>query len=219
MLVLRYAHNDAGGHGVVPMHGMHWRPYPVALEQLPDRPDPVDASAIFCGGANMRDRRTLAAALDRDEGPGHPVHRYGPGNIRLRHPDRLVSRGVVPLTTFFTAIARSRFVIVPIDFHRDRAAGLTVVAMALAAGRPVITMLTPGTLDHLRPGEDSLLVPPGDPEALGKAICRLDGDEDLLRVDVRGDNETPLEETGCRRCRGGLLLLFLHLCHLCTRVC
>jgi len=47
------------------------------------------------------------------------------------------------------------------------------VFQALACGTPVVTADTPAARELLRDGESSLLVPPGDPEALVAAIRRV----------------------------------------------
>jgi glycosyltransferase involved in cell wall biosynthesis len=61
---------------------------------------------------------------------------------------------------------------------------------ALAVGRAVVTADTPGARELLADGRDSLLVPPGDPDALARAIRRLAGDHDLRRRIAAGGHET-----------------------------
>src|SRR5690606_20939439 len=74
----------------------------------------------------------------------------------------------------------SRFVVLPLDPDPRKPAGISVISMALAAGRPVIASSTLATVDHLRHGHDAILVPPGKPRALAQAIERLDQDDELL---------------------------------------
>jgi len=64
---------------------------------------------------------------------------------------------------------------------------------ALAVGRPVITADTPGARELLTDGENALLVPPGDPDALAAAILRLSRDEDLRLRLARSGHRTFLE--------------------------
>jgi glycosyltransferase involved in cell wall biosynthesis len=52
---------------------------------------------------------------------------------------------------------------------------------ALACGAPLITADTPAARELLTDGENALLVPPGDPEALATAIRRLATDPELAR--------------------------------------
>ena len=53
------------------------------------------------------------------------------------------------------------------------------VVEALAAGTPVLATATGGVAEVVRDGQNGLLVPPGDAVALGEAIRRYTGDEEL----------------------------------------
>ena len=53
------------------------------------------------------------------------------------------------------------------------------VVEALAVGCPVIATAVGGVPEVVRDGENGLLVPPGDPGALGAAIARFLGDDEL----------------------------------------
>lgn len=55
------------------------------------------------------------------------------------------------------------------------------VYASLAMGKPVVTADTPGARELLRDGETALLVPPGDPASLARALLRLSADRDLVR--------------------------------------
>jgi glycosyltransferase involved in cell wall biosynthesis len=50
---------------------------------------------------------------------------------------------------------------------------------ALACGTPLVTADTPAARELLHDGENALLVPPGDPEALAAALRRLSADPEL----------------------------------------
>lgn len=64
--------------------------------------------------------------------------------------------------------------------------GLGVVLIeALRYGRPVIGSAAGGIVDIVRDGETGLLVPPGDEEALARAIARLQDDPELAARLVR----------------------------------
>lgn len=52
---------------------------------------------------------------------------------------------------------------------------------AAACGLPLIATDVPGCREVVREGENGLLIPPRDPDALGEAIARLAGDADLRR--------------------------------------
>ena len=49
----------------------------------------------------------------------------------------------------------------------------TVVAEAMAAGRPIVATTVGGIPEMVRHGDAALLVPPADPDALAAAVCRL----------------------------------------------
>ena len=58
----------------------------------------------------------------------------------------------------------------------------TVLSEAMAAGLPIVTTANRGAADHLHEPENTLFVPPGDPDALGSAINRLLQDGDLAKA-------------------------------------
>jgi glycosyltransferase involved in cell wall biosynthesis len=60
------------------------------------------------------------------------------------------------------------------------------VFQALACGTPDVTADTPAARELLADGESALLVPPGEPEALGDAVARLAADPGLARRIAEG---------------------------------
>ncbi len=161
----------------VPLRQVAWRPYPTSAAHLPAGPDPLCAGHVFAGGSHLRDHATLVAAVS---GEGRPIRVVAPRRPARELPSRMRFEGQLPLPDFYEALRTSRYVIVSLHHHVDRAAGLSVVALARAAGRPVLATATPGTLDHVRHGRDGLVVPAGDVPALAAAIARLDADDDLV---------------------------------------
>lgn len=157
----------------VPLGQVWWRPYPVACD---DAPTVATEDVVFCGGAERRDHDLLAAALRR-RGEGLPVDLVSPDAPRDRPPGLSV-RPRLPLRDFWAALARARYVVVPARHEVGKASGISVLAMAHAAGVPVIATATRATLDLVR-AEDGLLVPHGDADALAAAMRRLDGDDGL----------------------------------------
>jgi hypothetical protein len=163
----------------VPLRQVVWRPYPTAAAVMPPGPPARACGHVFTGGAHLRDGRTLVEALRRTP-DGPPVRMAARGRPARQLPSRLQFEGPLPLATFYEAIRTARYVVVPVLHDHDKAAGISVIALARAAGRPVIATATPGTWDHLRPDVDALVVPPDDPGALAAAMAQLDADDALL---------------------------------------
>ena len=163
----------------VPLEQITWRPFALYPGHFPPGPDVNECRVIMSGGSHLRDLPTLHAATERLPAGVHPVLLYTQGE-RLEGNAHLLHEGDVPMRSFHQAIARSRFVVVPLREEVDRAAGISVVVMALVAGRPVVATSIAGTRDYIQHDVDGLLVPPGDPVALADAIARLDTDATLL---------------------------------------
>jgi hypothetical protein len=159
----------------VPLRQLVWRPYPVDTAHFPPGPPVSGCTTLFAGGAHQRDWATLSAAA-RLAGVADRLAVYTPDPV----PPPVANQGEVRLLHFYEALANSRFVVLPLNADIRRPAGISVISMALAAGRPVIATATPATVDHLRHGHNAILVPPGRPKALAKAIRRLDEDTALL---------------------------------------
>jgi glycosyltransferase involved in cell wall biosynthesis len=56
-----------------------------------------------------------------------------------------------------------------------------VILEAQAAGLPVVTTTVGGIPGAVKDGEDAILVPPGDPQAIANAILRIINDEELRK--------------------------------------
>jgi hypothetical protein len=93
-------------------------------------------------------------------------------------PVRVAVPGEIEPDDLGIAVAHAGIVLA--NFRESRAIPATVFD-ALATGAPVVTADTEATRELLRDGESALLVPPGDPSALGAAIRRLAEDEPLRR--------------------------------------
>jgi hypothetical protein len=173
----------------VPLEQIAWRPYALYPGHFRPGPDVRECRVIMSGGTHLRDLPMLEAATERLPASVHPLLLYDQGE-RFEANPHLLHEGHVPLRSFYRAIAQSRFVVVPLREEMDRAAGVTVVAMALMAGRPVVATSIAATRDYILDGTDGLLVPPGDPGALADAITRLDTDATLLSRLAAGARET-----------------------------
>ncbi|MCB9663930.1 MAG: glycosyltransferase [Alphaproteobacteria bacterium] len=157
----------------VPLEQVWWRAYPLYLPAFPEGPPAATCTGVVAAGSHLRAHDALARAaravpitvISRQRPPSSPG---------------LAWQAELPLPAFHARLAASRFVVVSVRHDPERAAGLSVIAMAQAAGRPVVATATPGTLDHVRHEHDGLLVPADDLDALTAAVVRLHEDEDLL---------------------------------------
>jgi glycosyltransferase involved in cell wall biosynthesis len=77
-----------------------------------------------------------------------------------------------------------------------------VIVEGMAAGLPVIATAAGGPLEIIRSGHDGILVPPGDPEPLARALRSLADDPDGRRVigeQARRSSRRFSPEEACRR--------------------
>jgi glycosyltransferase involved in cell wall biosynthesis len=158
----------------VPLDRIRFRPYP--LGPIAERPA---HEAAFSGGDHLRDWAMLEAAA-RSLGARCPAIRVAsPPEVRLAHAGGIVPLGRIELSDFVDEIAKASFVITPVRWARDICAGGSVLALALALGKPTVATRVPMALDHLRDGVDAILVDPGDVEAFADAIARIANDHAL----------------------------------------
>jgi glycosyltransferase involved in cell wall biosynthesis len=74
--------------------------------------------------------------------------------------------------------ARARVGVVPVS-NLDTASGQVTFLMLMALGIPLVITDCPGSRDYIRDGHDALMSPPGDADALRRAITRVWEDGDL----------------------------------------
>lgn len=162
----------------IPPRQVRWRAYPFDTAAFRPGPPPVSATWAFAGGNQRRDWTTLLAAGAR-LGAARPVRLLTRDVPEGTTSGPITAEGSIPLAEFYAALASARYVVVPVVPHPDQGAGITLAAMAHAAGRPVIATAAPGLAEQVIDGTDGLLVPAGDPAALAAAMTRLDQDDAL----------------------------------------
>jgi polysaccharide biosynthesis protein PslH len=142
-----------------------WRPLPLAEENL-----------VVAPGLEHRDHRTLVSAC-----ADLPIHLYVAAHsahsarARVAMPETWpanVQQGRLDSMSLREMYSRSKVVAVPL-LPADFPAGVTTVLEAMACGRALVVSATEGRPDVLRHGENCLLVPPGDSNALRGAIRSL----------------------------------------------
>ena len=144
------------------------------------RPMNVPSDTICSAGQEMRDFVTLVEALRETDIPCHiATGTFGKKTFdtvkalqRLEALPPTITIGKMAYVDLRNLYARSRFIVVPLlDSDTDNGAG--VIEAAMAMGKAVICSKTGGQVDIILPGKTGLLVPPGDPDALRKAILYL----------------------------------------------
>lgn len=152
-------------------------------ESPASRPPPVPGPYVLSAGLERRDHDTLLAAVDglpvtlvlaagspwsKD---GTPTGRSLPDNVVIgafdAHEMRELYRGAEAVVL---SILPTR-----------RACGMNVVGEAWAMAKPVVASRTEGLADFITSGENGLLVPPGDPDALRHAVLQVLGSQELAR--------------------------------------
>ncbi len=163
-------------HRGVPLDRVRFRPYPVPTARLPAAPPVAEAPTLLAAGNHRRAHDLLATAL-----AGAPLRR--PVVVHTADPTPLPApldhRGMATLPDLFRAVARARAVILPVAFDPHDAAGISLAAMALAAGRPVIGTTAWGLMDHVPHDRAGLLLAPDDPDGLREAVLAVDRDDSL----------------------------------------
>jgi glycosyltransferase involved in cell wall biosynthesis len=126
-----------------------------------------DYPTLFKAAADLKYPFTVVAS-EKNIPPGTQI----PTNISV-----LYNRSMVEIRDLF---ARARLVVVvskDIDLpDGSDCSGQTVILEALASGKPVIATYRPWIADYLVDGEDLIVVPPNNPEAIRQAIESLWGD-------------------------------------------
>jgi glycosyltransferase involved in cell wall biosynthesis len=147
----------------------------------------------------------------------HPGCRFaivGDGEERSRLEERTLRLGLADVVAFhgwhadMSAVYGDLDVVVNCSHNEG-----TPVALieALAAGRPVVATRVGGTPDLLGEDERGLLVAPGDPDALARAILETLRDPDAARTRARAGRRYVLESHSSARLVGDIDALYREL--------
>jgi glycosyltransferase involved in cell wall biosynthesis len=152
----------------------------------------------------QKGHRVLLEALPavRREFPRVRVVCLGAGALRAELEERVVEARLTDSVRFVGFqpnvddwLALADLTVLP-SFYE----GLPLAAIeSLAAGRPMVATAVDGTPEVVVDGATGLTVPPGDPEKLGSAICRLLGDPPLREKLAIAGRDWVLERFGEER--------------------
>jgi glycosyltransferase involved in cell wall biosynthesis len=118
----------------------------------------------------------LLDAVDRVDGARLVVVGDGPerASLERRASDRVTFVGSLPRDRVLSQLAGARAAVLSSAWENLPHAAVE----ALAVGTPVVSTSVGGVPEVVRDGENGLLVPPNDPDALAGALARLAGDLD-----------------------------------------
>lgn len=133
---------------------------------------------IFSAGRSGRDYRTLFDAVRSLPVKLRVVCDSGAMLEGLHIPRNVTVLRSCYGEDYVRELMNAEAVVVPLGV-RDISAGQMVLLEAMACGRPTIITRTPTVEDYVSHGHESLLVPPGDVQALREAIVRLENDKAL----------------------------------------
>lgn len=133
---------------------------------------------ILCPGINRRDFFTLHGAVGLCEAE---VHVITDTSMRRKISSPYIHYvDVQPLGHYVRAIRNSKFILVPL-FNTRLSGGQQTPVIAMRYGKAVVASDVDATRDYIEDGVTGLLVEPENPEALARAIKRLDRDSKLRR--------------------------------------
>jgi MoaA/NifB/PqqE/SkfB family radical SAM enzyme len=161
----------------IDLRTVRWRPYPVP-PVCSDAAIPEGAPIVALGEA--ADWKAIEAALVHATGKLPPVHAYGPASmpesgVWTRHVD-------ADDATVLVAVLASKLVVwAPApgddaDHRRRLARDLRWLAVAQAAGRPVVVGRGPAADDQVRHDRTGWMCPATGPAALSEGLRRVNGE-------------------------------------------
>jgi glycosyltransferase involved in cell wall biosynthesis len=172
----------------LPASKFRYIPFKINAIDVIQRAVVTDAGYIFCGGRSRRDFATLFAAI---EPLGIPVkvvtsnerelNRHGSSLAGLRVPPNVEILPQDESSDFFVrTMAAARLVVIPIVRDSTTQTGIGVYLQAMALGKCTIISTALGVSDVLT-GEEAVIVPAGDANALRAAIERAWNDAALRK--------------------------------------
>jgi hypothetical protein len=132
---------------------------------LAEREATGDDGSVFAGGESLRDYAPLLAAAR-----GLPARvTIASGSVAGPMPENVVA-GRISHERFGELLRRCRVVVVPLARGIERSAGQQTYLNAMAAGKLVIVTDSPGARDYVDDRVTGLVVPPGDPAEMRRAL-------------------------------------------------
>ena len=149
---------------------------------------------VLASGRSFRDYGTLLRAVEGLNVPVRILARQF-NMPRIPIPSNVEFSELLPLNQYYAAMLAARIVVVPL-VRLEHSAGESHVVDAMAAGKPIVVTDSPSIRDYVQHGENGLLVPPGDANAMRRAIQHLldnPSEAEQLARNARNDYETKYE--------------------------
>ncbi|OAS22009.1 glycosyltransferase [Methylobacterium platani] len=162
---------------------------PLSIQDEPreTREDEAEPFVLAMGSAN-RDYRTLAAATERLG--VRTVIVAGAHAVEGAHlPSNVTVLNGLDIAACHDLCGRARVNVVPLS-NIAFTSGQVTVLEAMMLGKPVVATRAAGTEDYVVEGENGLLVPPADPDALAAALAALWDDPEARTRLGRGARRT-----------------------------
>jgi len=147
------------------------------------RPKVTEGNYIFSGGhPSYRDYDTLLKAVEgldiqckiATQLPEHFSRMKIPSNVYISY---------MPEKEYFRCMAECKMVIVPLRKDHFRSTGQRTYLNAMLMGKPIIVCDDKGAYDYIDNGNDGIIIPPCNAEALKKTIKRVlnsDGEIEIM---------------------------------------
>ena len=142
---------------------------------------PHDEGFVLSAGRTLRDYNTLLMAAQQMAAPLVIVCGQGDlDRVTMPLPPHVKVMQDIPRPEYLDLMKRCRVVALPL-LPTERATGQVVMLEAMGYGKPVVTTMSPGTIDTIRNGENGFLVEEEDAAALAHRVNTLLRDHDLAK--------------------------------------
>ena len=150
---------------------VHVVPFGIDLDEVAAIPTCLGGRVVAAGRDLGRDWPTLVEAVQGTDWGLDLITR--PHQVAaLDLPPNVDFHGAVGRAEYLGRLAAASVVVIP-TFVREYPTGQTVLLEAMALGKACVVTDTPAMREYVADGVTALLVPPGDPEALRRAVDRL----------------------------------------------
>jgi len=130
---------------------------------------PATDGGVFAGGNSLRDYAPLLeAAADIPARVTIATNRLRPEQLAGAAPN--VDAGPLPPDVYTERLRGASIVVVPLEIRTDRSAGEQTCLNAMAFGKIVIVTDALGIREYVEDGVTGIVVPPGDPQAISRAV-------------------------------------------------